>query len=190
MARLDPPNPDEMNERQRAVHDAIASGPRKGVRGPLAVWLWRPEFAERAQALGQYCRYDSSLDPRLSELAILVTARHWSSEYEWQAHKRIALDAGVDAAVVEAIRQSRQPTFARDDERAVYEFASAMLAVRKVPRDVYDAAVKILGRDAVVDLVGVLGYYGLISMTINAFEVGAVGPAELAPGNDNSGTAF
>src|SRR5882724_9935542 len=92
---------DQMTPAQRAVHDAIASGPRKAVRGPLAVWLRRPDLAQHAQALGRYCRYDSSLPPRLSELAILVLARVWGSEYEWYVHKPLALAAGVRLEVVE-----------------------------------------------------------------------------------------
>ncbi len=179
MPRLAPPNPDAMDAKQRAVHDAIASGPRKGVRGPLAVWLHRPEFAGRAQHLGQYCRYDSSLPARLSELAILVTARHWGSEYEWQAHRPIALQAGLDPAIVEAIRLGREPEIPNADELAVYRFAISLLETRQIAQALYDQTVQAIGRESVVDLVGVLGYYGLISMTINAFEIPADGPAEL-----------
>ncbi|MGB7184579.1 MAG: carboxymuconolactone decarboxylase family protein, partial [Burkholderiaceae bacterium] len=169
MSRLQPPAVADLDEAQRAVYDAIASGPRGGVRGPLAVWLWRPELAERAQALGQYCRYDSSLEPRLSELAILVTARHWSSEYEWQAHKKIGLQAGLAPNIVEAIRTSQTPEFTLDDEAAVYALASELLTERCIAQATYDRAIKVLGRDAVIDLVGVLGYYGFVSMTINVF---------------------
>ena len=181
MTRLAAPAQTDLTDAQRRVHDAIANGPRQGVRGPLAIWLWRPELAERAQALGQYCRYDSSLAPRLSELAILVTARHWSSEYEWQAHKKIALAAGLGAQIVEAIRLGRTPEIADAKEQAVYRFASEMLERRKVSQAAYDQAHSLLGRDGVVDLVGVLGYYGLISMTINAFEIDPPQAAELAP---------
>ncbi|MGH1360902.1 MAG: carboxymuconolactone decarboxylase family protein [Burkholderiaceae bacterium] len=180
MARLLPPDTDAMNEHQRIVYDAIASGPRKGVRGPLGIWLWRSQLAERAQSLGQYCRYDSSLPARLSELAILVTARHWSSEYEWQAHRKIALEAGLSPQIVESIRVGSKPVIEADDERVVYEFASVLLNTRRVDSQTYRHALAVLGRDSLVDLVGVLGYYGLISMTINAFEVDSNGPAELA----------
>jgi 4-carboxymuconolactone decarboxylase len=103
MARLNMPDPSTFSEHQRRVHDAIASGPRGRVRGPLAVWLNRPGLAEQAQALGQYCRYDSSLPPRLSELAILAMAVQWRAEFEWWAHKPIALKAGVSEAVVQAM---------------------------------------------------------------------------------------
>lgn len=179
MSRLEPPAHNSYSPEQQKVHATIASGPRGGVHGPLALWLWRPELAQRAQSLGQYCRYDSSLPPRLSELAILITARHWSSEFEWQRHKQIALNAGVSSEVVEAIRRSAVPDFLNDDESAVYEFATELLVNRRVSQKTYDITLTQLGTDSLVDLVGVLGYYGLISMTINVFEVDPDGPAEL-----------
>lgn len=162
---------DQMTTAQRTVHDAIASGPRKGVRGPLAVWLHRPELAQHAQALGRYCRYETSLPPRLSELAILVTGRVWGSEYEWYVHKPIAIAAGISPQIVEAIRTHATPVFADRAEAAVYAFVSALHRERVVSDAVYAEAVAQLGEAGVVDLVGLAGYYTLISMTINAFQV-------------------
>lgn len=109
MPRLNPPDVEQMSEHQRRVYDAIASGPRGKVRGPLAIWLHRPGLAEHAQALGQYCRYDSSLPPRLSELAILTMAALWRAPFEWWAHHPIALKAGLDADVAEQIRAGATP---------------------------------------------------------------------------------
>lgn len=171
MTRIAPLDPDNLSPRQKEVHDTIASGPRGQVRGPLAIWLNRPDLADRAQALGQYCRYDSSLSPRLSELAILATARVWKSEFEWAAHKPIALKAGVSADIVEAIRLDKQPVFDKPDEAVVYEFATVLHTQRKVDDALYARAVEVLGQETVVDLTGLLGYYTLISMTINVFEV-------------------
>ncbi|GAB7535770.1 carboxymuconolactone decarboxylase family protein [Burkholderia sp. 3C] len=168
IADLDPQN---MSPKQRAVYDAIASGPRKGVRGPLAVWLHRPELAQHAQALGRYCRYETSLEPRLSELAILTIARVWGSEYEWYAHKPIALEAGVEPDVVEAIRAHRSPVFSHADEAALHALIVELHRTREVSQPIYDAAVKHLGEAGVIDLIGVCGYYTLISMTINVFGV-------------------
>lgn len=180
MSRLEPPAQDELTAEQREVHEQIASGPRGGVYGPLGVWLWRPELASRAQSLGRYCRYDSSLPPRLSELAILVTARHWSAEFEWLHHKQPALDAGLDPAIVEAIRQGQTPEFSKEDERVVYEFAWQLQNNRVVSDATYGRAVDLIGQESVVDLVGVLGYYALISMTINTFQVDAPGSNDLS----------
>lgn len=179
MSRLETPDPDTLSPEQRKVHEAISSGPRGGVHGPLGVWLWRPELASRAQALGCYCRYDSSLPPRLSELAILITARYWSAEFEWSHHKQPALDAGLDPHIVEAIRQRKTPEFSKDDEKAVYDFSTELQNNRVVSNPTYNKAIELLGQDAVVDLVGILGYYSLISMTINAFEIDAPGSNEL-----------
>jgi len=180
MSRLDPPETNQLTPAQRDVHDEITAGPRGGVHGPLGIWLWRPELASRAQALGRYCRFDSSLPARLSELAILVTARHWNAEFEWQQHKQFALDAGLDANIVEAVRQGNTPDFTAEDERIVFDFSVDLQTNRAVSDANYDKAIEILGQDAVVDLVGVLGYYALISMTINAFQVDAPGDNELA----------
>ncbi len=173
MTRLTAPDPAAMNEHQKRVYDAIASGPRGRVRGPLAVWLNRPGLAEHAQALGQYCRYDSSLPTRLSELAILTMAVHWQSEFEWWAHKPIALKAGIQPDTVAALL-SRSPSvpFAQEDERIVHEFVNTLVNTKQVPQPLYEKAVATLGTDNVVDLVGLAGYYTLISMTINVFEIG------------------
>jgi len=180
MSRLKPPVASNFTEAQRKVHDAITSGPRGEVVGPLSMWLWRPELAQQAQSLGQYCRYDSSLPKRLSELAILITGRYWGSEFEWQHHKPIALDAGLGSDIVETIRTGDTPSFANEDEQCVYELAMSLYHTRSVPEATYQSAMKILGRDALVDLVGVLGYYAFISMTINVFEVDADGENELS----------
>ena len=171
MARIKALTTAEMTPEQRTAHDAIAAGPRGAVYGPLAVWLHRPGLANAAQRLGQYCRYDSSLPPVLSELAILVTGRFWSSEFEWQAHKPIALKAGLADAIVEAIRTNQSPIFNDEKQAVVYDFSMAMHRDRRVSDALYERATHILGEQSVVDLVGILGYYTLISMTINAFEV-------------------
>ena len=171
MKRIPDLDPAVMSVEQRTVYDAIASGPRKGVRGPLAVWLHRPELAQNAQALGRYCRYDTMLPPRLSELAILTLARIWGAEYEWYAHKPIAIEAGVSPEVAEAIRVGATPHFDNADEALVHEFIVTLHRDRKVDDALYKRAVDVLRAEGVVDLVGIAGYYTLISMTINVFQV-------------------
>ena len=171
MARIPDIDPATLTPEQKRIHDEIVSGPRGKVEGPLRVWLTSPGLADRAQALGAFCRYGTSLEQRLSELAILVTGAYWRAGFEWHVHAPIAIKAGLDSAAVEAIRTGQEPTLAREDERAVYAFARELLTTRRVSDKTYETAEKALGRLAVVDLVGVLGYYGLISMTINAFEV-------------------
>jgi len=171
MTRLSPIDPAQLSHEQRAVYDAIANGPRKGVRGPLAIWLHRPQFADRSQALGRYCRYETSIAPRLSELAILFMGRYWLAEYEWAAHKPFAVEAGLAKDVIDAIRDGKTPPFSRRDEELVFAFLTQLHERREVDDALYEALVKELGKDGVVDLVGIAGYYTLISMTIKVFEV-------------------
>ena len=169
--RIQPPDPSRLDAAQRKVYDDIVAGPRGEVVGPLGVWLRRPELADRAQRLGAYARYGTSLPPVLSELAILVVARTWGSEFEWLVHKPIALAAGVPANAVEAIRTGRTPLLEDSAQSAVYAFCAALLGEHQVDDALYADAVLALGETGVVDLVGILGYYSLISMTINAFRV-------------------
>lgn len=176
MNRVPDFDPDVMSAHQRRVFDAVAAGPRGGVRGPIQVWLHNPGLAEHAQALGAYCRYGSSLPPRLSELAILLTAVHWKAGYEWRAHAPMAIAGGLPEHVVESIRTGRPPEYAQDDERAVEAFALELLHRHAVSPATWEQAQAALGLNGVIDLVGILGYYGLISMTIKSFEIGVPPP--------------
>ena len=171
MVRLPELEQSQMDERQKQVYDAIANGPRGDVRGPLAIWLHRVDFANRAQALGQYCRYNSSLAPRLSELAILTTARIWDAKFEWQAHLSPALAAGLNPTVIDSLSADEHPIFAAEDEALVYEFTRELNINRGVSDELYERVFSILGKAGVVDLVGILGYYALISMTIKTFDI-------------------
>lgn len=171
MQRIPELDPDTLSDDQKRVYDEIASGPRGGVRGPLAVWLRRPGLADRAQALGRYCRYDSSLSPRLSELAILTTARIWDAAYEWAAHVPHAQKAGLPGAVIDALENDREPPFETEEEAVVYEVTRRLNLDRRLSDRLYQRAEQVLGLERLVDLVGVLGYYSLISMTLNAFEI-------------------
>ncbi len=156
---------------QQTVFDAIAGGKRGLVQGPLRVWLQSPKLADRAQALGAFCRYDTRLPPRVSELAILVTGAFWESGFEWAVHAPIALQHGLAAQIVEDVRRGKTPTFAADDEAAVYAFADELHRNHQVSDETYAAVVAHYGVEGAVELVGLLGYYTLISMTINAFNV-------------------
>ena len=180
--RYTPPPAGELTQEQQRVADAISGGLRGEIPGPLAMWLLRPELADRAQRLGEYARYRTCLPPPLSEIAILTVARYWGSEFEWHAHKQIAIDAGVSPKLIESIRAHRVPDWETPEQATVHEFAKTLLESRRVSDDLFERAIAVLGQDGVVDLVGILGYYSLISMTINVFDVplpaGAV--AELA----------
>lgn len=171
MSRLPDLPLEKLTPAQRKVHDAIVSGPRGVVQGPLKVWLHSPQLASRAQELGAFCRYHTSLPKRLSELAILITGATWKAGFEWFVHAPAGIAAGLDPAVVEAIRMHQKPAFARKDEGALYDFTDELLEKRRVSDATYQRAVAELGELGVVELVGILGYYALISMTIVAFKV-------------------
>ncbi len=160
-----------MTDDQRRVAEAIKSSPRGVVQGPLLAWLHSPELADRAQALGAFCRYGSSLPPRLSELAIITVGAHWKAGFEWFAHAPLAEKAGLDPAAIEALRIGGTPHFEQEDEQAVWRFAHHLLQDRSVPDATYRTVEGLLGPAATVELVGILGYYSLICMTINAFGV-------------------
>jgi 4-carboxymuconolactone decarboxylase len=171
MSRLPELDPDAFSPEQKKVYDAILAGPRGRVVGPLKVWLSNPGLAEHAQALGAYCRFGSSLPPRLSELAIIITGAFWKANYEWFAHAPLAIKAGIDPAAVEAIRTGAVPKFTKADEQAIYDFGHALITTRRVPAAIFERAKKELGQTGVIDLVGIIGYYGLVSVTLNAFEL-------------------
>jgi 4-carboxymuconolactone decarboxylase len=156
---------------QKRVYDDILSGPRGIVEGPLRVWLLNPGLADRAQALGAYCRFGTALRPELSELAIIVVGAHWRSGFEWAIHAPIAERAGVAPEVVEAIRRGEAPEGLSAEAQAVFDVADELLRTKFVSEATYARAGAVLGQTAMIDLVGVLGYYTLICMTINAFAV-------------------
>jgi 4-carboxymuconolactone decarboxylase len=171
MTRLPELRYEDMTAEQQRIHDDIAAGPRGRVEGPLKVWLHAPKLATHAQKLGAHARFQSALPPALSELAILVTAATWRSDFEWYAHTRLAREAGISDAVIEAIRKGDEPALTDAKSRAVYAVACELHQTRALSDATYAAAEEALGRSALVDLVGIIGYYTLVSMTLNAFRV-------------------
>jgi 4-carboxymuconolactone decarboxylase len=159
---------------QRALIDSIRSGPRGssiGIRGPFAVFLHAPAFGELAQKLGGHCRFNTAVPPRLSEFAVLVTAKLWRAQYEWYAHVPQAERAGVKAATIRELHAGRAPKSASKDERAIYDFIQELYKTRRVSDKNYKRVNAILGDAATVELVGILGYYVLISMVLNVFRM-------------------
>ena len=160
----------ELNEEQARIYDAIL-GTRGSIAGPFGIWLHSPELADRAQSLGEFVRYRTSLEPRLSELAILVTARFWDCQVEWSLHEPFAVESGLGEGVIDAVRHGRDPRFGRDDERAVFDYVSELLRKHVVPEGAFNAARETLGKTGVVELTGIVGYYSLVAQTLNAFQV-------------------
>ena len=180
MSRLPPLDLTTLDAEQQRVAHAIASGPRGVVRGPFEVWLRSPGLADPAQRLGEFCRYHSALSPEQSELAIIIVGKMWQSAYEFAAHARLAMAAGVPEEVVEAIRAGTPPPFTNEPSKAIYAVITEYFAGHKISDATYARAVEQFSERGVVDLVGIIGYYGLICATLNVFEVplpeGAVAP--------------
>lgn len=163
-------SPGEMNEHQKQTYDESIASKRGTPPPPMMAWLNSPEMARHATRLGAFLRYDTSLPTALSELAILVTARFWTSHYEWYAHKKMALEGGLDPGIIEDIRMRRVPAF--DDPKAsvIYDVARALHETHAVPQHLYDKATELLGARGLVEIIGLCGYYTLVSMTLNTFE--------------------
>jgi 4-carboxymuconolactone decarboxylase len=163
---------EDMTPAQRQLRDAISSGPRGRLimNGPFGCFLHAPAYGMVAQALGAHVRYGTSLPPRLSEFAILTTARHWRAQYEWFAHEPMAARAGVSAQTIRSLKSGRRPVKAPADERALYDFITELYRTRRVGDASYRRVHKILGDAGMVELAGILGYYALISMTLNVFR--------------------
>ena len=159
--------PDELDDAQKKSYDSIASGPRGGVRGPFNALLRSPELADRAQALGEYLRFNTSLPARLNEFAILITARYWNAQYEWSAHFPLALKGGLDPKVADELAQGRRPAGMQKDEAIVHDFCRELHEKKSVSDSLYQAALDEFGERGVVDLIGVSGYYTLVSMVLN-----------------------
>jgi 4-carboxymuconolactone decarboxylase len=157
----------EMSEAQRKVYADIAAGPRGGVRGPFNALLRSPDLADRAQKLGEWARFRSSIPEHLKEFAILVTARYWSAQYEWHAHHAHALKAGLDPRIAAELALGKRPAGMKDDEAAVHDFCRELHERKAVSDAAYDAVVKRFGERGAVDLIGIIGYYTLVSMVLN-----------------------
>jgi len=167
--RFAPLTDDTMTPDQKRVVGNIWSTPRDGSLGlgPFNSLLRSPELADRVQRVGEYLRFQSSLHARLTELAILVTARKWTAQFEWWAHLPLALKAGLDPRIAEAISRGERPATMDAEETLVYEFSSELLATGRVTDERYAGVREAFGERGAIDLVGTLGYYGLISMVLN-----------------------
>lgn len=163
-------SPGEMNPDQKQTYDEAIAGKRGSAPPPMMAWLNSPEMARHATRLGETIRFNTVFPPKLSEIAILVTARHWSAHYEWYAHKRLALKGGVDPKVIDAIRDRRTPEFDDPKAKVIYEVAKSLHEGHGLSKSLYDEAVRTLTERGLVDVIGLCGYYTLVSMTLNTFE--------------------
>jgi 4-carboxymuconolactone decarboxylase len=165
-------SPDEMNADQKATFDEAVAGKRGSAPAPMLAWLNSPEMARLATRLGETLRFNTMFPPKHSEIAILVTARHFTAHYEWWAHKRLALKGGMDPNIIDAIRDRRTPQFDDAIGAMIYQVAKSLHEGRGLAKGLYDQAVKLLTERGLVEIIGLCGYYSLVSLTLNTFEFG------------------
>jgi len=165
--RFKPLKWDEMTPAQKTMLEHLFSGERRGASGPFNVLLRSPEMGDLAQQFGASMRFHSTLPPKLNEMAIIMTARYWTAQYEWSAHRKLAADAGLNESIIQAIATGKRPSSMDPAETAVYNFGTELLNSKQVSDPVFKEAVGKFGERGVVDLISVMGYYHLVSMLIN-----------------------
>ena len=175
ITRFAPLKAEELNPAQKAWAEMIAAPPRnaKFVNPPYRAYIRNPDLAPRLSAMSDYLRWNTSLPPRLSEFAILITARQWTSQYEWFAHYPLALKGGLDPRIAADISAGKRPDNMKDDEAALYDLAMALYRDKKVTDPVYKAALEKFGERGIMDIIGIIGYYDLVSMTLITMQAGA-----------------
>ena len=171
MSRIPLPREDQLDDAQRQVYDDIKSGRRGAVLDLFMMMMHSPKLADRAQRLGVFLRYDTSLPTRLSELAVLTTAKHWNSSYEWHFHEKEARDGGLAEDIIAAVRAGDTPKFDHADEAAVYAYTREILSNRHASDETYQTALDIFGNAGMVELTCLIGYYCMIAMTLNEHGV-------------------
>ena len=165
--RFKPLTYDKLTPEQKTMAEHLLSGERGGMNGPFNVTLRSPEMGDQAQKLGAQLRFHTSLPKKLNELAIIMTARFWTAQYEWSAHKRAALAAGLSPAIIDAIAAGKRPASMQPDEEAVYNFGTELFKTRQVSDAAFKAVVDKFGERGAVDLTGVMGYYCFVSMMLD-----------------------
>ena len=165
--RFKPLKWDEMTPEQKTMMEHLVSGERRGAGGPFNVLLRSPEMGDIAQQFGASMRFHSSLPRKLNEMAIIITARHWTAQYEWSAHRTAAAQAGLNEPIIQAIAAGKRPGSMDADETIIYNFATELLNTKQVSDPVFKAVKDKFGERGVVDLIGVMGYYQFVSMLLN-----------------------
>lgn len=165
--RFAPLNWDTMTPEQRKMAESVLAGPRRDLSGPMNILLRSPEMGDIAQQFGASMRFLTSMPAKQRELAIILTARHWTAQFEWQAHARAAEQAGLDTAIIRDIAEGRRPGKLTPEETVVYNFTTELLTTHQVGDATFAAAKAQLGERGVVDLIGLMGWYQMVSMLLN-----------------------
>ena len=176
-----PPIPrDKMTEAQKKAADELIAGRRGNLAGPFHPLLRSPEFMGRLQKMGEYLRFENALGQPLTEFVILLTARQWTQQYEFDAHQALALKAGVGQDLITAIAEGRRPAAMAEDQQIAYDFCMELQRNKSVSDDTYARALKRFGERGVVDMIGVTGYYSMIAMVMNVTRT-PLAPGKTAP---------
>lgn len=165
--RMPPLDPAAMDEAQKRAADALAAGPRGGVKGPFIPLLRSPELMDQLQKVGEYLRFRSSLEPRVSEFVMLVVSRRWTQQFEWATHVPLALKAGVAQQVVDALAEGRRPAGMAPDEALAYDFCDELWRNKGVCDATFLVASQRFGERGVIDLLGLVGYFITVSLVMN-----------------------
>lgn len=171
MSRLRELAYEEMDADQRAMHDRLVAGPRGRIAGPYIAWLRNAKLADVAERYGRFVRYETSLPPRLSEFAILIAGRHWDAQVEWWAHYPLAIKAGLDPAIAEAVKNCLRPAFVNRDEEIVHDLTKELLETKKLSPVTYNAALEAFGEKALIELIAILGNYCAVALVLKTFEI-------------------
>jgi 4-carboxymuconolactone decarboxylase len=188
MSRLEPLRPDAMSAAQRALYDALLSGkrgagltaPDGSLIGPFNAILRNPHVGNRMQSLGEALRFDTSLSRRVIEIATLVVGAHWRAQFEWWAHERLARQAGLSEAVIAAIKRGERPALDDASEATAYDVATEIYRTQRLSGATYTRAIQCFGEAGVFELLALLGYYTLVSLLLNGFDV-PLAPGETPP---------
>jgi 4-carboxymuconolactone decarboxylase len=166
--RMPPIPADALTEAQRRAIDEFKAARSADISGPFIPLLRSPEVMTRARAMGDYLRFRSSLPPRLSEFVILLTARRWTQQYEWNAHQPLALAGGLKSDIVSAVAEGRRPERMAADEEALYALADEVQRNQSVSDATYAKAIAAVGEQGVIDALGLMGQYTMLAMVLNA----------------------
>jgi 4-carboxymuconolactone decarboxylase len=162
---------DEMSLEQQGLHDEILSGPRSRIVGPMHAWFLNPSYGTLIQKVGAFCRFGTSLPPKLSELAIIVVARHWNANVEWYSHSKIALEKGITKKTINAIENDQRPDFDHADEELIYDITKSILETKGLSDALFKQAEEELGKKTLLELTAIIGYYCNVAIQLNVFEI-------------------
>ena len=161
----------DMSQDQKNLHDEILSGPRTQIAGPMHTWFLNPSYGSLIEKVGAFCRYETSIEPRLSELAIIIVARHWNANVEWFAHSEIAIKSGILQETVEAIQLNKRPNFKKEDEALIYDITKSILDTKGLTDELFQRAEDTIGKKSLLDLTAIIGYYCNVAIQLNVFEI-------------------